>query len=79
MSLRNSPENTCTDGVVAARNLLNTPLANTMKKVGMTPLINNRLNNFVVKKNANTMSTVGSPLMTMSRDGTGGPQTSLYP
>ena len=61
----------------ATHTLLNTPLANTMKKIGMTPLMNNRLNNFVVKKNTNsnnnTLSNVNSPIITMNRDGTGGP------
>jgi hypothetical protein len=37
-----------------------------MKKVGMTPLMNNRLSNFVVKKSSNNNNTtnqsnVGSP------------------
>ena len=61
-------------------NLLNTPLANTMKKVGMTPLMNKSLNNFVVKKGNNnnmTHSVMGSnsPSLMLNRDGTGGPQT----
>ncbi|CDW87667.1 UNKNOWN [Stylonychia lemnae] len=61
--------------------LLNTPLANTMKKVGMNPnLANNRLNQFLVKKGGNSSySGGGSPLTTQNnggsyRDGTGGPQ-----
>jgi hypothetical protein len=33
--------------------LLNTPLANTMKKVGMTPLMSGSLNSFVKKKVVN--------------------------
>lgn len=44
-----------------------------MKKVGMTPNLNNKLSDFVVKKTVNGASTIGSPLITMSRDGTGGP------
>jgi hypothetical protein len=37
-----------------SNNLLNTPLANTMKKVGINPnLNNNRLNQFLVKKGSN--------------------------
>lgn len=38
-------------GALGPTSLLNTPLANTMKKVGMNPnLANNRLNQFLVKK-----------------------------
>ena len=38
-------------GGMGQSSLLNTPLANTMKKVGMNPnLANNRLNQFLVKK-----------------------------
>ena len=62
------------------QNLLNTPLANTMKKVGLNPQFNNKLNQYVVKKGANSgtqlMSGQASPT---SRDGTGGPQGSMYP
>ena len=62
--------------------LLNTPLANAMKKVGMTPILDNRLNNFVKKKvvpiqmgqtsmdNSNSTSPKG-PQSTYG-DGTGG-------
>lgn len=54
-------------GGVNSQSLMNTPLANTMKKVGMNPnLANNRLNQFLVKKggNNNTYSGTGSPLHT---------------
>ena len=64
----------------ANNNLLNTPLANTMKKVGMTPNLNSKLNQFVVRKPNNhsgNNTNFGSPVVTMSRDGTGGPQGNM--
>lgn len=37
-------------------NILNTPLATTMRKVGINPQSNNKLNQFVVRKSNNTFS-----------------------
>ena len=33
-----------------SQNILNTPLGNAMKKVGMTPVLDNKLNSFVKRK-----------------------------
>lgn len=45
-----------------------------MKKVGMTPMMNKSLNNFVVKKEntSSGASAIGSPSLMVNRDGTGG-------
>ena len=73
MSLRNG-DNRMEQLDQTNSNLLNTPLANTMKKVGMTPNMSSKLNQFVVRKTNNPYSNTnnGSPLVPMNRDGTGG-------
>ena len=47
-------------------NLLNTPLANAMKKVGMTPVLDNRLSTFVKKK---VVPNTHAPQMNTSNSG----------
>ena len=44
----------------STKNLLNTPLANTMKKVGINPQFNNKLNQYVVRKGGPTGTSVMS-------------------
>lgn len=69
-------------GQQSPQNLLNTPLANAMKKVGMTPVLNNHLNDLVKKKvvlqtsqgpSNGFNSNSGSPkTMSVYEDGTSG-------
>ena len=73
MSLRNREGSDNNTETMSTPNLLNTPLANTMKKIGMTPMLGNKLNKFVVKKNTAAISDPNSALMTLDGDGTGGP------
>ena len=64
----------------SSKNLLNTPLANTMKKVGINPQFNNKLNQYVVRKGGQSSTSIMSGQVSpTSRDGTGGPQNSMYP
>ena len=55
-------------------NLLNTPLANAMKKVGMTPLMDNSLNSFIKKKVV--PNTFGNPQFSNSNSGSPKPLSS---